>query len=282
MSVRVSPLAQIDPTAELADDVEVGPFCLIGPHVRIGRGTKLDSHVVIMGHTTIGRNNRFFPNCVIGAEPQDYSYSGTATRVEIGDDNLFREGVTVNRGAEKEGHITRIGNRNMLMANCHIAHNCQLCDNVVLVNGVLLGGHVHVHDGAIISGNSVVHHFATLGTLSFVSGGSRVPTDIPPYMLAAGSDAPRIRTINLVGMQRRGIPAASIEIIKRAYRLLFREHRPLHVVRDVFTSEIGATFPPELETLLNFLENQQAGKQGRAGEIRREAPPDANPPRRAA
>src|SRR5262249_33525040 len=140
--------------------------------------------------------------CVIGAEPQDYSYSGSATRLEIGLGNTFREGVTVNRGAEKEDHVTRIGNGNLLMANCHVAHNCWLHNQVVLVNGVLLGGHVHVHDGAIISGNAVVHHFATLGTLSFVSGGCRVPADVPPYMLAAGCDNPRIINVNLVGMQR--------------------------------------------------------------------------------
>jgi UDP-N-acetylglucosamine acyltransferase len=202
MTRYISPLAQVDPRAEIADDVSIGPFCIVGPEVRLGTGCCLDSHVVIVGHTTIGCHNRFFPHCVIGAEPQDYSYTGAPTQLLIGDGNMFREGVTVNRGAEKEDGVTRIGNRNMLMSNAHVAHNCCIHDQVVLVNGVLLGGHVHVHDGAIVSGNAVVHHFATLGTLSFVSGGCRVPTDIPPYMLAAGSDDPRIVAVNLVGMQR--------------------------------------------------------------------------------
>jgi len=143
---------------------------VVGPDVVLGDGCRLDSHVVISGHTSVGCNNRFFPHAVIGAEPQDYSYTGSPTRVLIGDDNVFREGVTVNRGAEKEDHVTRIGHRNLLMANSHVAHNCHIHDGVVLVNGVLLGGHVHVHDGAIISGNAVVHHFATLGTLAFVGG----------------------------------------------------------------------------------------------------------------
>ena len=282
MATRISHLADINPLAELADDVHIGPFCTIGPHVRIGSGTRLDSHVVVTGHTTIGCDNRFFPNCVIGAEPQDYSYTGAPTRVEIGDGNIFREGVTVNRGAEKEDHVTRIGNRNMLMANCHVAHNCHVHENVVLVNGVLLGGHVHVHDGAIISGNTVVHHFATLGTLSFVSGGSRVPMDIPPYMMAAGSDDPRIMTVNLVGMQRRGISPDTIDTIKMAHRMLFRDHKNLKDVRVKLADELQGVFPLELATLLDFVEKTQAGKQGRAGEARRSKPPEAAVIRRAA
>lgn len=273
--MQISPLAQVDSRAELADDVQIGPFCTVGPHVRLAAGCRLDSHVVVTGHTEIGSGNRFFPHCVIGAEPQDYSYNGSPTRLEIGDDNTFREGVTVNRGAEKEDGVTRIGNRNLLMANSHVAHNCCLGDGVVLVNGVLLGGHVHVHDGAIISGNAVVHHFATLGTLSFVSGGCRVPNDIPPYMLAAGSDNPRILSVNVVGMQRRGISAETIAVIRQAHRLLFREHKKLDDIREAFAAELQGYVPIELMRLLDFVERQQAGKQGRQGEARRNKPADS-------
>ncbi|MCH8828657.1 MAG: acyl-ACP--UDP-N-acetylglucosamine O-acyltransferase, partial [Planctomycetes bacterium] len=138
MTTRISPLAQVDPRAELAADVEIGPYCTVGPHVLIGDGTVLDSHVVITGHTTIGRGNRFWPHTVIGAEPQDVSYRESSTLLEIGDDNRFREGVTVNRGAEKEDRTTRIGNGNMIMANAHVAHNCRIFNNVIPVNGVLL------------------------------------------------------------------------------------------------------------------------------------------------
>lgn len=273
MATFISPLAEVDPRSELGDEVYVGPFCTIGPEVRIGNRCRLESHVVITGHTQIGAANRFFPHCVIGAEPQDYSYSGSATRLEIGERNTFREGVTVNRGAEKEDHVTRIGNDNLLMANSHVAHNCWLHDQVVLVNGVLLGGHVHVHDGAIISGNAVVHHFATLGTVSFVSGGCRVPADVPPYMLAAGSDDPRIVNVNLVGMQRRGISDATIAVIRQAHRFVYREHKKLEDIRELFTSELAGCLPIELVRLLDFLERQQAGKNGRAGEVRRHAAP---------
>lgn len=276
MATIISPLAHVDPQAELGEDVSVGPFCDVGPHVRIGAGSRLDSHVVLTGHTTIGAGNRFFPNCVIGAEPQDYSYAGSPTRVEIGDGNTFREGVTVNRAAEKEDHVTRIGNNNLLMANCHVAHNCWLHNHVVLVNGVLLGGHVHVHDWAIISGNTVVHHFATVGTIAFVGGGCRVPTDIPPYMLSSGSDDPTIATVNIVGMQRRGISQESIAVVRRAHKLIYRQHLKLAEVRATFAAELGENLPIELLRLLDFLERQQTGKSGRGGEARRNAPPPAD------
>jgi UDP-N-acetylglucosamine acyltransferase len=276
MAIYISPLAQVDPRAELAHGVHVGPFCIVGPHVQIGERCRLESHVVLTGHTSLGADNRFFPNCVIGAEPQDHSYSGAPTRVEIGDSNTFREGVTVNRGAEKEDLVTRIGSHNLLMANCHVAHNCRIHDHVVLVNGVLLGGHVHVHDWAIVSGNTVVHHFATLGTVSFVSGGCRVPADVPPYMLAAGNDDPAIHTVNVVGMQRRGISAETIAIIRRAHRLIYREHKKLDEVRDIFANEVDGCLPIELVRLLDFVERQQSGKNGRAGEVRRHAPATDN------
>ena len=272
MSPKISPLSCVDPRAEIADDVEIGPFCHIGPYVQIGAGTKLDSHVTVIGHTTIGQSNRFFPNCVIGSPPQDVSWRADAvTYVEIGDGNIFREGVTVNCGAEKEDHTTRIGNRNLLMINSHVAHNCHIFDQVILVNGVLLGGHVHVHDGAIISGNSVVHHFSTLGTLSFVSGGCRVPHDIPPYMLSAGSDDPEIKTINIVGMRRRGISSDTIRVIKRTHRLIFREHKKVDAAREILQDELNGVLPIELTTLLNFLEAQQNGKMGRAREAFRDS-----------
>ncbi|MCA8998502.1 MAG: acyl-ACP--UDP-N-acetylglucosamine O-acyltransferase, partial [Planctomycetaceae bacterium] len=151
MSTFISPLAIVEPGAQLGENVYVGPFSLIGEHVRVGDGCRLDSHVTLTGHTDIGCDNRFWPNVVIGAEPQDYSYKpGAPTRVEIGNGNQFREGVTVNRGAEKEDGVTRIGNNNLLMSNSHVAHNCRIYNSVLLVNGVLLGGHVHVHDKAII------------------------------------------------------------------------------------------------------------------------------------
>ncbi|MBM82977.1 MAG: acyl-[acyl-carrier-protein]--UDP-N-acetylglucosamine O-acyltransferase [Planctomycetaceae bacterium] len=273
MAVEISNLSIVDPRARVADDVVIGPFCVVGPHVQIGEGTVLDSHVTLSGHTSVGKFNRFFPNCVIGEGPQDKSYCESDTRVEIGDDNVFREGVTVNRGAEKEDGCTRIGNRNLLMANSHVAHNCYVYNDTILVNGVLLGGHVHVHDGAIVSGNSVVHHFSTLGRLSFVSGGCRVPHDIPPFMLAAGSDNPTIKTINIVGMRRAEIPETSIRLIKKAHRYLFRDLKPVATIRQIFEDEVGGELPVELESLISAVEAQSRGKMGRAREAFRAQPP---------
>jgi UDP-N-acetylglucosamine acyltransferase len=272
METQISPLSHVDRAARIGNGVVIGPFCLVGPDVEIGDNCVLMSHVVITGRTRIGSGNRFWANCVIGGEPQDVSWKDSQTEIHIGDNNIFREGVTVNRGAEKEDGITRIGNHNMFMANSHVAHNCRVFNNVILVNGVLLGGHVHVHDNAIVSGNSVVHHFSTLGRLSFVSGGCRVPHDIPPFMLAAGSDDPSVRTINVVGMRRAGISNSTIDVIKEAFRLLYRRNRPVKEVREFFLETLEGVLPIELTQLLAFLDNQQAGKLGRAREAIRNRP----------
>jgi UDP-N-acetylglucosamine acyltransferase len=201
---------------------------------------------------------------VIGADPQDKSYEESGTRVLIGDDNMFREGVTVNRGAEKEDGTTRIGDRNLLMANAHVAHNCHVHNDVILVNGVLLGGHVEVEDGAIISGNSVVHHYSTIGTLAFVSGGCRVPHDIPPYMLAAGSDNPRLTSINKIGMQRAGIPPETQSHIRSAFRMHFRNFQKIADVQQHFASQLDGVLPLELTHWLSFITRQIQGHNLRA------------------
>lgn len=267
MATRISPLAWVDSRAELGENVSIGPFCFVGPDVALGDDCILDSHVTLVGHTRIGRGNRFWPNSVVGAEPQDKSFcDGAITQVEIGDHNQIREGVTINRGAVKEDGVTRIGSRNLLMSNSHVAHNCRIFNDTILVNGVLLGGHVHVHDRAIISGNSVVHHYSTIGTLAFVSGGCRVPHDIAPYMLSAGSDNPEIKTINIIGMQRAGISTSTIGVIKQAFKLLYREHKGHDEVRKHFATELSGDFPAELVTLLNFVEHQKQGRLGRARE----------------
>ncbi|MCA9061236.1 MAG: acyl-ACP--UDP-N-acetylglucosamine O-acyltransferase [Planctomycetaceae bacterium] len=272
MQTQISPLSQVDPAARIADGVTIGPFCVVGPDVSIGSGSVLHSHVVLMGNTCVGENNAFWPGCVIGGDPQDVSYQKSGTRISIGDQNIFREGVTVNRGAEKEDGVTRIGHHNMFMANSHIAHNCRIFDHVILVNGVLLGGHVHVQDGAIVSGNSVVHHFSTVGRLSFVSGGCRVPHDIPPFMLAAGSDNPTLKTINIVGMRRAGISESTIDLVREAFRLLYRRNRPLDEVRCQFEEQLDGVIPIEVSQLLTFIENQRKGKLGRAREAVRKEP----------
>ncbi len=265
MSRKISDFTIVDPRAELGDDIEIGPFCVIGPNVKLGSGCKLDSHVTLTGHTTIGENNRFMPGCVIGGEPQDLSYKNSPTEVIIGSNNQFREGVTINRGAEKEDHTTRIGNNNVFLANAHVGHNCNIGNNVMLVNGVLLGGHVHIHDRAIVSGNTVVHQFCSIGTMAFVSGGWRVVIDVPPYMLGAGTDDFKIHTVNLVGLKRSGMTHETISLIRKAHKLIFREFKPLEQVKDEFLGALDV-IPIELSSLFNFLEKQKAGKYGRGRE----------------
>jgi UDP-N-acetylglucosamine acyltransferase len=266
MTARISQLSEVHPNAEIGDGVEIGPFCVVGPHVKLGADCRLDSHVTLTGHTTIGERNRFWPGAVIGDEPQDLGYKGSATQLEIGDDNLFREGVTIHRGADKEDGITRFGSRCFLMANSHVAHNCSIGNNVVLGNGVLLGGHVHIHDFVIIGGNTVVHQFTSMGTSAFVSGGCRVVTDLPPYMMAAGSDDPHVATVNLVGMRRRGMTEDTIRLIRQAYKRLYREHKPIAEIRALFTAELNGQLPFELANLIEFVEMTAGGKNGRGRE----------------
>lgn len=266
MPTNISNLSHVDPQAEIGEDVTIGPFCYIGPNVTIGKGSVLDSHVSITGHTTIGERNRFFPSSVIGSEPQDAGYHGAPTKLIIGDDNLFREGCTIHRGAEKEDHCTRIGNRNTFLCNSHVAHNCRIFNDVTLVNGVLLGGHVHVQDRAIVSGNTVVHQFCTIGTLAFISGSARATIDVPPYMICTGADDFRVRTVNMVGMQRAGISDSAIAVIRRAHRLFYRKNKKLEEVREIFSQELDGVLPMTLQTLFNHFEAIQGSRAGRGRE----------------
>ncbi len=265
---EVHPTAIVDAGARLAPDVRIGAYCVVSGNTVIGRGTVLENHVTIMGHVAIGARNRIFPNCVIGGEPQDVSYRGTATRVEIGDDNVIREGVTINRASEKEDGLTTIGSHNFLMAACHIAHDCRIGDHVTIANGTLLGGHVRIHSRASLSGAVAVHHWATIGGWSFVAGLSRVLHDVPPFMLCEGAPA-RPRCINVVALKRGGFDRGAIEAISEAHRLLYRAKVGLEQAREILRAQ--GDVPPAVEELLEFLARQQEGRHGRAREQRRAA-----------
>lgn len=264
----VHPTAVVDPAARLAAGVRVGPWCVISGGAVIGRDTVLENGVTIMGAVTIGARNRIFPNCVIGGEPQDVSYRGTATRVEIGDDNVIREGVTINRATEKEEGLTSVGSHNFLMAASHVAHDCRIADHVIIANGTLLGGHVRVHARASLSGVVAVHHWATIGSCSFVAGLSRVLHDVPPFMLCEGSPA-RPRCINVVALRRGGFSQPVIEAISEAYRLLYRAKVGVEPAREILRSQ--GMLVPQVNELLEFLERQQQGRHGRSRERRKAA-----------
>ncbi len=264
----IDPTAIVSETACLGPGVVVGPYCVVSPGAVIGAGTVLENHVTIMGSVRIGARNRIFPNAVIGADPQDVSYRGADTRVEIGDDNIIREGVTINRASEKEEGVTVVGSRNFLMAFCHVAHDCHIGDGVIIANGTLLGGHVRIHSHASLSGCVAVHHWATIGGYSFVAGLSRVLHDVPPFMLCEGSPA-RPRCVNVVALRRGGFPPSTVEAITEAHRLLYRARVGQDRAREILRSQ--SMFVPEVEAVLEFLSNQQEGRHGRALPRRRAA-----------
>ena len=268
MAGYVAENVSIHPRAEIDEDVEIGPFCVIGPHVKIGRGTRLENGVTLMGRVTLGQHNHIYPGVVIGGEPQDLSYQGSDTQVFLGDHNVIRECVTINRGTEKEDGVTTLGSHNFIMACCHIAHDCRLGDHIVMANGTMLGGHVHVHDHASISGAVAVHHYASIGGYSFVSGVSRVLHDVPPYMLVEGLPA-RPRCINVVALKRNNFTPEVIHSLAEAHRLLYRAKVGLEHAREILRG--NEQLAPEVQHLLSFIEGQQEGKHGRARERRRAA-----------
>lgn len=216
----IHPTAVISAKAELAPSVQVGAYAVIGEQVKIGPQTTVGSHVVIEGPTEIGANNRIFPGAIIGLEPQDLKYQGAHSWVKIGDNNLIREYVTINR-ATGEGEITEIGNQILLMAYVHIAHNCVIGDEAVIANNVALAGHVHIEEKVTIGGVLGIHQFVHIGKLAMVGGMSRIDRDVPPYMLVAGNPA-RVRSLNLTGLKRRGYDSDDITQLKKAFRILYR------------------------------------------------------------
>jgi UDP-N-acetylglucosamine acyltransferase len=272
MPTIIAHTAVVDPRAELDEDVRIGHHCVVGANVKVGRGTRLENSVTLTGHTTIGRDNRLFPGCVIGGEPQDLSYQGSPTQVIIGDSNVFRECVTVNRGTEKDEGITSIGNQCYFMANSHVAHDCVVEDRVIMANTVMLGGHVRVQHDATLSGGVAVHHFASIGCYSFVSGLSRVLQDVPPFMLAEGFPA-RPRCVNVVALKRKNFTSQAIRAIGEAHKLLYRSKVGVKHAREILQGT--GDLLPELEILFAFIDESTMGRHGR-GRDRRASAPSSN------
>jgi UDP-N-acetylglucosamine acyltransferase len=263
MATLVADTACVDPRADLADDVEIGPYCVVGPDVKIGRGTRLLNHVCLLGVTTLGEHNLVSPFTVIGGDPQDVSYQGSPTRVEIGDHNIIREGVTIHRASEKEDGVTRLGSHNYLMATAHVAHDCKLADRITIANGTMLGGHVHVESHASISGGVAVHHYVTIGGFSFIGGQSRIVHDVPRYMLVDGNPS-RVRCINVVGLKRNGVTAEGINGLHEAHRLIYRAKMSARHAAGILESHGHSA--PEVQNLLDFILAQQEGRHGRMRE----------------
>jgi UDP-N-acetylglucosamine acyltransferase len=265
---KVSNLACVDPKAVLGPGVEIGPFCVIGPRAKIGRNTKLMNNVTILGDVSLGEDNVVSPGAVLGGAPQDLSYRGSVTKVVIGDRNVIRECVTVNRATEKEEGFTRVGSDCYLMGAVHIAHDCMIGDRVVIGHGSMLGGHVHVEHHAILSGGTGIAHYAAIGCYAFVGAASRVLQDIAPYMLADGSPA-RARCINIVALRRNNFDQKVIDAINEAYRLMYRARVGLTNCEEILESK--GHLLPEIRHFLDKVAISQAGRHGRGRELRRKA-----------
>ncbi len=245
----------IHPKAQIPLDCHIGPYCVIGEHVVIGERCQLHSHVVIDGHTILGRENEIFPFASIGLKTQDLKWKGGTTRTQIGDGNTFREYVTVN-SATSDGEVTLVGSHNHVLAYCHMAHNVNLGNHVIMSNVATLAGHVLVEDYAVIGGLAAVHQFCRIGTMSIVGGCSKVVQDVPPYMLADGNPA-ETRTINKVGLERNGVSEEAQGALKQAFKMLFREGLTISKGLDRIESELPQL--PEIRHLVQFARSSKRG-----------------------
>jgi UDP-N-acetylglucosamine acyltransferase len=256
----IHPTAIVDPGAELAASVSVGAYTLIGPQVCVGEGSTIGPHCVIEGRTTIGRDNRVFQFCSIGAIPQDKKYAGEPTALSIGDRNTIREFCTFNLGTAQDSAVTRLGSDNWVMAYVHIAHDCQVGDQTVLANNATLAGHVHVGDWAIVGGLSGVHQFVKVGAHAMIGFQSHVSQDVPPFMMVDGNPL-AVRGFNVEGLRRRGFSPPRIAVVKQMHRLLYREGHTLEQARELIGS-LAADAPgarADVELMTGFLAGVRRG-----------------------
>jgi UDP-N-acetylglucosamine acyltransferase len=248
--------AIIDPSAVIAADVEIGPYSIVGADVELGAGTKLESHVVVKGPTIIGRNNHIFQFSSVGEACQDMKYNGEPTRLEIGDNNVIREGCTLHRGTIQDAGVTKIGSHNLLMANVHVAHDCVLGDHVIVANNAALAGHVHVGNYAILGGFTAVHQFCHIGTHCMTGAGSVVLKDIPAFVMANGNSvAPH--GMNTEGLKRRGFSDETIKVLRQAYKIIFRQGLTLDTaIERLHEMSVDGD---ELSVLIASLKNSSRG-----------------------
>jgi UDP-N-acetylglucosamine acyltransferase len=267
-SARIHPLASVDPTAVIGDGTTVGAFAVVGAGVVVGRDNEIRTHAVIDGPgTTIGDRNVVHSGAVLGAPPQDKKYHGEPVRLVVGDDNSIREHVTMHRGTPGGGGLTKVGDRNMFLVGSHVAHDCVVGSDVILSNHVLLAGHVLVEDRSIMNGAAAIHHFGTVGTFAYVGGLTRLVRDAPPYMVTEGHPARTVK-VNAVGLARAGVPEERIELLRRAYRHLFRHRHPTLQAAIAALAREGIE-SPEVSKLRDFLVAQSHGRNGRAREAHR-------------
>ncbi|NVK53981.1 MAG: acyl-ACP--UDP-N-acetylglucosamine O-acyltransferase [Alteromonadaceae bacterium] len=248
--------AVISPSATIGENVTVGPFSIVGDNVVIGDNCCLESHVVVKGPTRIGSGNHFYQFTSIGEDCQDKKYAGELTELVIGDNNVFREGVTVHRGTVQDEGVTRIGSGNLLMVNAHVAHDCVIGDNTILANNVAVAGHVEIGDHAILGGTTAVHQFCKIGKHAFTGGGAIVLRDIPPFVMVSGTKhVPQ--GINSEGLRRRGYSKETIMAIKRAYKVIYRDNNTIDEAVAKLQDMVGEH--AEIALLISFLTGSERG-----------------------
>jgi UDP-N-acetylglucosamine acyltransferase len=248
--------ALINRQAEIDSDVEIGPYSVIGAGVRIGKQTRVASHVVIEGRTSLGQGNTIYQFATIGSRPQDLKYKGEASELIIGKHNTIREYVSLNPGTAGGGMVTRVGDHNLLMMHCHIAHDCLIGSHNIIANGATLGGHVVVEDHVIVGGLVGIHQFARIGSGAILGAGSMVSKDVPPFCNATG-DRARLHGLNLEGLKRRGFTTTAIDALKKAYRIIFQSKLKTKDALEKVRRELSPT--AEIEILLTFIAQSQRG-----------------------
>jgi UDP-N-acetylglucosamine acyltransferase len=257
MARTIADSAIVSSDAALADDVVIGPYSIIGAHVSIGAGTVIGPHVRIEGPASIGERNRFTGHASIGTDPQDIKFQGEKTELRIGNDNLFREFVTVNRGTVGGGAITTIGSENFFMAYSHVAHDCHVGSQTIFANNATLAGHVDVGDFATVGAFSAVHQFCRIGDHAFIGGGTIATQDVLPFVKTVGSRPAKTYGVNTIGLQRKGFPPESIEALQRAYRILIRSRLRLQEALERIDAELS--LHAEVRYLADFV---RASKRG--------------------
>jgi UDP-N-acetylglucosamine acyltransferase len=254
--MKIHPTAVVSPEANISEGAEIGPYTIIGQDVNIGKNTIVGPHVVIDAHTDIGEGCRIFQFASIGAVPQDLKFRGEATRVVIGNYNTIREFATIHRATSADIGVTAIGDRNLLMAYTHVAHNCKLGNNIVMSNAVNLAGHIHVEDYVIIGGMTGIHQFTRIGAHAFIGGASAVSKDVPPFVLVSGNYA-KPYGLNMVGLKRRGFKEETLQSLKKVYQIVFRSSLLLNVAIEKVKNEVEDL--PEIKQFIDFIEKSERG-----------------------
>ena len=252
----IHPTAVISESATIGENVTIGPFCVIDDNVTIGDGCILKSHVVVRGTTRIGKNNKFFQFSSIGEDCQDKKYAGETTELIIGDDNEFREGVTVHRGTVQDEGVTIIGSRGLFMVNAHIAHDCVLGDDIIVANNCAIAGHVHIDDFVIVGGAVGIHQFCKIGAHAFLGAGGIILRDVPPFVMVSGhKNIPQ--GINSEGLKRRGFDKDEVLAIKRAYKVIYRAGNTIEEAIEAL--EAPAVDHDGVARMVEFLRHAERG-----------------------